>query len=300
MRQYFLNRIAEIKTISPESVLSLIKYRVSIAVSFTAVTGYIVYTGHVDWKVLLVALGVFFFASGASGLNEVQEHKYDALMDRTKNRPIPSGQLSPHLGFVISFGFVKAGFTLLFLAFGIVPALLGLLNIFWYNGVYTYLKRVSSFAVVPGSLVGAIPAFIGWTAAGGKMFDPTIVSIAFFLFIWQIPHFWLLMLKYGKEYEQAGFRTINQAIQTVNLKKIIFTWVVATSVISIAIPLYLTQLSWVFFAMVFVLNLAFIGIFTSLAFGKSAELNLKKSFISINVYMMLFMLFLIAFHMYSV
>ncbi len=297
MRHYFLKTIDIIKSISPKSVLSLIKYRVSIAVSFTGVTGYIVYTGHVDWNVLLVALGVFLFASGASGLNEVQEHKYDALMNRTKNRPIPTGQLSPHVAFIISFWFIKAGFTILFLAFGIIPALLGLLNIFWYNGVYTYLKRVSSFAVVPGSLVGAIPAFIGWTAAGGKMVDPTIIFIAFFLFIWQIPHFWLLMLKYGEEYELAGFRTINQAIQTVNLKKIIFTWVVATSVISIAIPLYLTQLSWTFFALVFVLNILFIGLFTSLSFGKSSEVKLKKSFISINLYMMIFMLMLIAFNL---
>ena len=293
-----LNIISTIKSISPKSVLSLIKYRVSIAVSFTAVTGYIVYTGHVDWKVLLVALGVFFFASGASGLNEVQEYKYDALMNRTKNRPIPTGQLSPQIGFIISFWFIKLGFSTLFLAFGIVPALLGLLNIFWYNGVYTYLKQVSSFAVVPGSLVGAIPAFIGWTAAGGKMFDPTIVAIAFFLFIWQIPHFWLLMLKYGEEYELAGFRTINQAIQTANLKRIIFTWVVATSVISIAIPLYLTQLSWTFFTLVFVLNILFIGLFSLLAFGKQTEMNLKKSFIGINIYMMVFMLLLIIYHVY--
>lgn len=297
LQQYIKKTYGELKTLTLQTVLSLIKYRVSIAVSFTAVTGYIVFTGHFDWKVILVALGVFFFASGASGLNEVQEHKYDALMNRTKNRPIPTGQLSPHVAFIFSFWFIKAGFTILFFAFGIVPALLGLLNIFWYNGVYTYLKRISSFAVVPGSLVGAIPAFIGWTAAGGKIVDPTIIFIAFFLFIWQIPHFWLLMLKYGKEYELAGFRTINQAIQTVNLKKIIYTWVVATSIISIAIPLYLTQLSWTFFVLVFVLNLLFIGLFTSLSFGKSSELNLKKSFISINLYMMIFMLMLIVFNL---
>jgi len=292
--------IAELKSISPKAVLALIKYRVSIAVSFTGVAGYLIFTGHFDFQVLLVALGVFFFASGASGLNEVQEHKYDALMNRTQNRPIPSGQLSPHIAFVISSGFVKLGFTTLLLSFGLVPALLGLLNIFWYNGVYTYLKRVTSFAVVPGSLVGAIPAFIGWTAAGGDIFNSTIISIAFFLFIWQIPHFWLLMLKYGDEYEAAGFPTINQAIQAVNLKKIIFTWIVATSLISVMIPLFLTKLSWLFFVVVFVMNLLFIGIFTLLSFGKSAEVGIKKSFISINVYMMIFMIMLIAFHMYSV
>ena len=292
--------ISTIRSISPKAVLALIKYRVSIAVSFTGVAGYLIFTGHFDFHALLVALGVFFFASGASGLNEVQEHKYDALMNRTQNRPIPSGQLSPQLAFLISLAFVKLGFTTLLLSFGLVPALLGLLNIFWYNGVYTYLKRVTSFAVVPGSLVGAIPAFIGWTAAGGYILDSTIISIAFFLFIWQIPHFWLLMLKYGEEYEAAGFPTINQAIQTVNLKKIIFTWIVATSLISVMIPLFLTKLSWFFFVVVFVMNLLFISIFTLLSFGKSAEVGIKKSFISINIYMMIFMVMLIAYHMYSV
>ena len=129
------------------------------------------------------------------------------------------------------------------------------------------------------------------------MLDSTIISIAFFLFIWQIPHFWLLMLKYGDEYEAAGFPTINQAIQAVNLKKIIFTWIVATSLISVMIPLFLTKLSWSFFVVVFVMNLLFIGIFTMLSFGKSSETNLTKSFISINIYMMVFMLMLITYNL---
>jgi protoheme IX farnesyltransferase len=163
--------------------------------------------------------------------------------------------------------------------------------------IYTYLKRVSYFAVVPGSLVGAIPAFMGWAAAGGSIFQPTIIFIAFFLFIWQIPHFWLLMIKYGKEYEDAGFKTINQEVSPVNLKIIIFAWVLATSFSSIIVPLFLTNISLPFFLIIFALNLSFIGIFTRLSFGNVAELNFRKSFVSINIYMMLFMLMLIVFHM---
>jgi len=182
------------------------------------------------------------------------------------------------------------------LVFGWIPALLGLFNIFWYNLLYTNLKRVTSFAVVPGSLVGAVPVFIGWTAAGGELFNSTIVFIGFFLFIWQIPHFWLLMLKYGKEYERAGFPTINQAFNPKSLRNIIFMWLVATSFVSITIPLFLVELSVPFFILIFVLNLSFIGIFAKLSFGEAAELNFKKSFIGINIYMMLFMILLIAFH----
>ncbi len=299
----FFNKLMTLnsfKQITLKSVISLIKYKVSIAVSFTALTGYLIYTGHFDYHALFVLIGVFFFASGASGLNQVQEYKYDAIMNRTKNRPIPTGQISVENAFIVSSFFIKAGFSTLFLAFGIVPALLGLFNIFWYNGIYTYLKRITSFAVVPGSLVGAIPAFIGWTAAGGFLLDKTIVFIAFFLFIWQIPHFWLLMLKYGAEYELAGFKTINQAVNPLNLKNIIFSWILATSFSSILIPLFLVNLSWPFFVLVFLVNILFIILFAKLSFANSSELNFRKSFVSINVYMMLFMLLLIAFHLYSV
>jgi len=192
---------------------------------------------------------------------------------------------------------ILTGLIYLYFAFGTIPALLGLFNIVWYNLLYTNLKRISAFAVVPGSLVGAIPVFIGWTAAGGYLFELSIVFIAFFLFIWQIPHFWLLMIKYGDQYEKAGFPTINQSISIDGLKKIIFSWVVATSVFSIAIPLFLRDLSWNFFLIVFLLNFTFVFVFARLSFGKVAEPNLKKSFISINVYMILFMGLLILYHL---
>ena len=277
-------------------ILALIKYKVSIAVTFTAITGYVVYTGHFDFQIITLVLGVFLLAGGSSALNECQESKYDAKMPRTMNRPIPTGKISLANAVVVSVMFCLSGLFVLYYNFGAITAALGLLNLVWYNLIYTYLKRVSSFAVVPGSLVGAIPAFMGWTAAGGYVFQPTIIFIAFFLFIWQIPHFWLLMIKYGKEYEEAGFKTINQAVNSGNLKMIIFAWVVATSFSSIIVPLFLVNISLPFFLVIFGLNLAFIAIFTKLSFGNVAELNFRKSFISININMMLFMLMLIIFH----
>jgi protoheme IX farnesyltransferase len=185
----------------------------------------------------------------------------------------------------------------LYFFFGIVPALLGLFNIFWYNLLYTNLKRITPFAVVPGSLTGAVPIFIGWTAAGGNLLDSTVVFIGFFIFIWQIPHFWLLMLKYGDEYEVAGFPTINQSINPQNLKRIIFSWIIATSASSIMVPLFLVNISMVFFIIIFALNILFVLTFAKLSFGKVADLNLKKSFISINIYMILFMIMLVIFHL---
>lgn len=278
-------------------IMALIKFKVSIAVTFTAITGYIVYTGSFDIHVLYLFVSVFILAGGSSALNECQESKFDAVMARTKNRPIPTGKISIKHAWIVSTLFVVVGLLLLYFIFNEVTALLGFVNLIWYNIIYTNLKRVTSFAVVPGSLVGAIPAFMGWTAAGGSVIETTIVFIAFFMFIWQIPHFWLLMLKYGKEYEEAGFKTINQAVNPKNLKMIIYAWVLATSFSSIIIPLFLTNISLTFFLMIFALNLSFIAIFTKLSFGNIAELNFRKSFISINLYMMIFMIMLIIYHL---
>ena len=278
--------------------LTLIKFKVSFAVMFTAITGYIVYTGNVDIHILQLAVGVFILAGGSGALNQYQERKYDAKMKRTMFRPIPSGAISPVNALIISLVLILGGAFLLLSAFGEVTALLGLLNVFWYNLLYTNLKKVTPFAVVPGSLVGAIPVFIGWTAAGGSVFELTIVFIAFFIFIWQVPHFWLLMLKYGKEYEHAGFPTINQVVHPQNLKTIIFAWILATSLSSMMIPFFMKNGSWFFFITIFVLNLLFVSIFTRLSFGKIAELSFRKSFISINVYMFVFMIMLIIYHLF--
>ena len=280
-----------------KTILSLLKYKVSIAVSFTAVTGYLVYTRSFDFHLLIMSLGVFLLASGASALNMVQESEYDAKMERTKNRPIPQSKISRFHALIVSLLFILAGLVVFYIAFDMITVLLGLTNVFWYNLVYTNLKRITPFAVVPGSLVGAIPALIGWTAAGGYVFDITIVFIAFFMFIWQIPHFWLLMVKYGKQYENAGFPTINQTMSPEGLKLVIFIWVVATSVSSIMVPIFLNNVSLPFYLMVFGLNILFVGIFVKLSFGNVAELNFRKSFISINLYMMIFMLMLIVYQL---
>jgi protoheme IX farnesyltransferase len=287
------------KSFSVHAILTLIKYKVSLAVTFTAITGYIVYTGSLDLHILKLALGVFILAGGSSGLNEYQERISDSKMPRTMSRPIPSGKISPDYALIISILFILTGIFVLLLTFGIIPALLGVFNVVWYNLFYTNLKRITPFAVVPGSLVGAVPVIIGWTAAGGSVFESTIVFIAFFIFIWQIPHFWLLMLKYGQEYQQAGFPTINQSFSHDSLKKIIFTWVLATSAFSISIPLFLRNISLFFFLFIFALNIVFVLIFSTLSFGKVTEFSIKKSFISINIYMFLFMVMLMIKYLFA-
>jgi protoheme IX farnesyltransferase len=273
-------------------ILALIKYKVSIAVTFTAITGYVVYTGHFDFQIITLVLGVFLLAGGSSALNECQESKYDAKMPRTMNRPIPTGKISLANAVVVSVMFCLAGLFVLYYNFGAITAALGLLNLVWYNLIYTYLKRVSSFAVVPGSLVGAIPAFMGWTAAGGYVFQPTIIFIAFFLFIWQIPHFWLLMIKYGKEYEEAGFPSITKVFSQQGLKSLTFIWIIATSITTLMFPLFNIVTIPLLLIIIFILNIWLVITFTRITFNLKISINFKRAFATINVFMLVILLLL--------
>ena len=89
-----------------------------------------------------------------------------------------------------------------------LAALLGLITVVWYNGIYTPLKRVTAFAAIPGGVVGAIPPVIGWVSGGGDPTDARIIVVAFFFFVWQVPHFWLLLMRIGGDYERAGLPSL--------------------------------------------------------------------------------------------
>ena len=215
----------------------LTKIRITAFVTLTTVFGYLCYAKDFSVNMFTTVVGILFLACGSAVINHIQEHKTDALMERTKNRPIPSNKISVKDASIISLLLILVGSVLLSFN-GIIPLCLGLLNLFWYNVVYTPLKKISPIAIIPGSLVGAIPPAVGWTSAGGSITDPQILVISFFFFIWQIPHFWLLLLVLGKDYEKAGFPTLTQVFDTKQLSRITFVWIIATVVASLLIPLF--------------------------------------------------------------
>jgi protoheme IX farnesyltransferase len=115
--------------------------------------------------------------------------------------------------------------------------LLGAAAVFWYNILYVRLKKVSAFAVVPGALVGSIPPVMGWAAGGGTLSDPRLAALAFFFFMWQIPHFWLHLLTYGKEYAEAGLPSLTEVFSPEQLERLTFQWVSATGVSALLLGL---------------------------------------------------------------
>ena len=274
------------------SIPALTRWGVSLAVTFSAVTAFILAKKHLDHTLLYLMAGVFMLASGASALNQFQEKKFDALMDRTKNRPLVTGIINLHTGLFLSIIFIATGSLLLFIVFGKIPALLGLFTVIWYNGLYTYLKQKSSFAIIPGALTGALPALIGWTARGAYLFDKKILVFALFIFVWQVPHFWILLLKYNQEYINAGFKTITQKLSLGQIKIVIASWIISTSFISLLFPLYgiITDIRIIF--PLLLLNATLVFLFFTLVFKNQIK-SLKFIHLGINIFLILSMVLIL-------
>ena len=212
--------------------------RITFAVSLTTITGYVLANGRFDSGLILPTMGIFLLACGSSALNHFQEKDKDAQMERTQNRPIPSGRITATGALLVAMVLSLAGSLMIYYGSGMLALQLALLALIWYNAIYTPLKKRTAFAVVPGSVIGALPPLVGWVAGGGSLADPRALIIAFFFFIWQVPHFWLLMLKYGKEYEKAGFPSLTSIYSDKQIRFTTFIWTMATAVTALMLPVF--------------------------------------------------------------
>jgi protoheme IX farnesyltransferase len=220
-------------------LLELTKFRISLFSTLSTFAGFILARRGLSSDMIFPILGVFLLASGSCALNQYQERQNDHLMERTQGRPIPSKKLSPSTALKISIGLLLFGSILLYFGAHWSALGLGLFAVLWYNGVYTFLKRKSAFAAIPGALVGAIPPVMGWISGKGFFsLDPQILAISFFFFIWQVPHFWLLLLNFGRDYEKAGLPSLTRIFTSAQLSRITFIWIFATAAACMMIPLF--------------------------------------------------------------
>ncbi|MFZ9594922.1 MAG: heme o synthase [Bdellovibrionia bacterium] len=197
---------------SLKTFLELSKSGIVTLVLLSVFSGYLI--GHpselaFSWGRLWATLvGILFLSSGSSALNQLQEKDIDGKMPRTAKRPLPSGQLTPQsvLAFVLITTLLGLG-ILAQLSFSLFA--LGLLALLLYNGLYTlWWKKTWAYAAVPGAIPGALPILMGYTAASGEVFTPGGIYLFFILFFWQMPHFWVLALRYTQDYEKGGFPTL--------------------------------------------------------------------------------------------
>ncbi|MEO8431337.1 MAG: heme o synthase [Acidobacteriota bacterium] len=184
--------------------LELAKPRITFLVVVTAAVGYALAPGAYDLAVFAaLVLGTAFVSGGASALNQYWERDADGRMDRTRNRPLPAGRLSP--GEARSFGLTLCGVGLALLATAHwVSAALGLAALASYVLVYTPLKRRTSLCTVVGAIPGALPPMMGWAAGRGTI-DAGAWALFAVLFLWQLPHFLAIGWMFRDDYARGGF-----------------------------------------------------------------------------------------------
>jgi protoheme IX farnesyltransferase len=186
-------------------------------------------------------------------------------------------------------GLIFSGSLILFCGTGPVTLALGLFAVLWYNGVYTYLKRKTAFATIPGALIGVIPPALGWVSGGGSILDSRLWGISFFFFIWQVPHFWLLFLNFSRDYERAGLPSLTKIFSPEQLRRIIFFWILSTAVSSLIIPLFDLVSFYSTFFLTLVATLWLVRNAMHLLTSYSEGASLQKTFIKLNVYAFLVM-----------
>lgn len=200
------------------------KFVLSFAVSLSALFAYIMAKGEIGLDMFLATFSVLLVAMGVSTLNQVQEYKEDSKMERTKNRPIASGRMSPRTGIIISVTLILISFVLIYDLLGLTGINFFAFAFIWYNLMYTPLKKKSALAVVPGAILGVIPPAIGWLVAGHSLFELEFYTLAAFYFIWQVPHFWLLVMLFHGDYKDGGYPTAMRLFGEGTLQRLTYVW----------------------------------------------------------------------------
>ncbi len=276
------------------AVLKLGKFTIALPVALTGFLGYFLHTPLLDKDAWLVISGVFLLSMGSGTLNQIQERETDALMDRTRGRPIPAGKIKLRHAILFSMMFSLAGVVILVLPGKPLAAVIGLFTLIWYNGVYTPLKRITAFAVFPGALIGALPPLIGWTAAGGSPWDLEILSVSFLLFVGQMPHYWLLLLKVGSQFRDAGLPVITNLLLPRQIRNLSFIWIAATAVMVLMLPATPMMGNRLISALMIILSIGFLIRMFRLSYRGDLIQHWKKAFITVNLFYLLIILALIA------
>ena len=204
------------------------KFVLSFAVSLSALFAYIMAKGEIGLDMFLATFAVLLVAMGVSTLNQVQEYKSDAKMTRTKNRPIASGRMTPQTGTIIASVLIVLSMLLIYDLLGLTGVNIFMFAFIWYNAMYTPLKKKSALAVIPGAILGVIPPAIGWLVAGHSLKELEFIAIAAYYFIWQVPHFWLLVMLFHGDYKDGGYPTAMRLFGQASLQRLTFVWLIFT------------------------------------------------------------------------
>ena len=253
------------------------KARLAISVVFSSIAGYFLGAYEIQWlQVVLLAFGGYCMVGASNAYNQVIERDLDALMKRTKNRPIPTGRISVKSAMTMAIVLTLLGVWTLYLL-NPKTAMFGAISIFLYTSVYTPLKTITPLAVFVGAIPGAIPFMLGWVAATDDFgIEPgTLFMIQFF---WQFPHFWALGWMLDDDYRSGGFKMLptgKKDAATV-LQIIMYTiWMMVVSVIPVFGITGRLQLSVIAAVIVFLMGAVMLG-FAFKLYSKRDNVSARK------------------------
>jgi protoheme IX farnesyltransferase len=189
--------------------LELVKPRMNLLVLGTTMVGYcMAIRSRADWwRIPHVLVGTALCAAAAAILNQLVERRYDALMPRTANRPLPMGRVSLVEAMALGLGCGVVGTLYLLIFVNVLTAALGAATLSSYVLIYTPLKRLTTLNTIVGAIPGALPPVMGWTAATGSL-GPAAVALFGILFVWQVPHFLAIATLYREDYRKGGFKML--------------------------------------------------------------------------------------------
>jgi heme o synthase len=274
--------------------LQLSKPRVTRMVVLTMLCGAMMAPGSIDTVLLVLALlGTAAVVAAANTLNMVLEGDVDALMERTRARPIPAGRIAPEIALAFGIALTVVGLTLLFVVINPLTAMLAGVALLSYVLVYTPLKRVTPFALHIGAIPGAIPPVLGWTSVTGTLALPPLALFAI-LFVWQLPHFVAIAIFRQSEYEAAGIRVL-PAVRGISAAK---RSIVAYSVLQLAVSLLPWAIDFVsplYLAVAVPLGLAYVGYALLGMRGQAGQAWARKLFFASMPYLVLILVAIVAF-----
>jgi len=267
--------------------LQLFRPKISLMVGLSSFAGACLFDSHLNINHLYAVLAALFLSASCSAFNQIQERIPDKKMSRTKSRPLPSERLQPKD--VLYLAFLLAGLSVCFilLAKSINGLILSGITFVIYNILYTPMKKRTPYALLVGSVTGAIPPMLGFVIAGGSPFDQRILLISGILFIWQTPHFTLLSEMYSEDYKRAGFKTINSVFGHKKSMFFVYIWLAGYISALLLVPVSAIYL----YETTSLLHLFSVAV--SAALFLFSYKNARRLFITLNISMMLFFLLLV-------
>ena len=261
----------------------LTKVRLALSVVFSSIAGYLLAADvPVLTDMILLAFGGYFMVGASNAFNQVIEKDLDALMNRTKNRPLPSGRMSVQSALVIAGILTILGLLVLY-TINTGTAFFGGLSIFLYVCVYTPLKTRTPLAVFVGAFPGAIPFMLGWVAYSDQFgIEPGVLFMI--QFFWQFPHFWAIGWMLDDDYKKAGFKMLpsGKADKATAFQIVFYTlWMLVISLLPVTAFTGSFNLSMVGAIIVGILGLIMLYFALQLMFLKTKEAAKKLMFSSV-------------------